>query len=67
MLGQTSLTTILPDENSTTLITSTVNSTTNANGANAPYFQAPVLQPQVNISAQGNVDIKAMAQASAAL
>lgn len=57
VLGQTSLTTILPDENSTTLITSTVNSTTNANGANAPYFQA-VLQPQVNISAQGNVDIQ---------
>ena len=60
VLGATSLTSILPDEASTTLPTSTVNSTTTANGTNgatAPYFQQ-VLQPQINISAQGNVDVQ---------
>ncbi|WP_315833198.1 filamentous haemagglutinin family protein [Bradyrhizobium prioriisuperbiae] len=58
VLGASSLTTILPDETSTTLPTSTVNSTTSANGAtNAPYFQT-VLQPQITIQAAGSVDVQ---------
>lgn len=58
VLGSASLTAILPDETSGTLPTATVNSTTNANGANnAPYFQT-VLQPKIDIQALGSVDVR---------
>ncbi|GKQ52146.1 filamentous haemagglutinin family protein [Bradyrhizobium sp. Ce-3] len=58
VLGSASLTAILPDETSGTLPTATLNSTTSANGAsNAPYFQT-VLQPQINITAAGSVDVR---------
>jgi filamentous hemagglutinin family protein len=58
VLGPDSLTAILPDETSSTLLTSTVNSTTTLNGANdAPYFQT-VLQPKITILAAGSVDVQ---------
>ncbi|WP_342710252.1 filamentous hemagglutinin family protein [Bradyrhizobium sp. B124] len=58
VLGSASLTTILPDETSGTLPTATLNTPTSANGAsNAPYFQT-VLQPQINITAVGSVDVQ---------
>jgi hypothetical protein len=57
-MGADSLTAILPDETSNTLLTSTVNSTTTLNGANnASYFET-VLQPQIMIQAAGNVDMQ---------
>ena len=58
VLGSASLTSILPDETSGTLPTATLNTPTSANGAsNAPYFQT-VLQPQINITAVGSVDVQ---------
>lgn len=58
VLGADSLTTILPDESSGTLPTSTLTSPTNANGTNnAKYFQT-VLQPVLTIQAQGSVDVQ---------
>ncbi|WP_420969891.1 filamentous haemagglutinin family protein [Bradyrhizobium sp. B120] len=58
VLGAASLTSILPDETSGTLPTATLNTPTSTNGAsNAPYFQT-VLQPQVNITAVGSVDVQ---------
>ena len=58
VLGLASLTTILPDETSGTLPTATLNTPTSANGAsNASYFQT-VLQPQINITAVGSVDVQ---------
>ncbi|MCC8960123.1 filamentous hemagglutinin N-terminal domain-containing protein [Bradyrhizobium sp. Pear77] len=58
VLGAASLTSILPDETSGTLPTATLNTPTSANGArNAPYFQT-VLQPQINITAVGSVDVQ---------
>ncbi|MGF6312177.1 filamentous hemagglutinin family protein [Bradyrhizobium sp. i1.8.4] len=58
VLGSASLTAILPDETSGTLPTATLNTPTSANGAsNAPYFQT-VLQPQINITAVGSVDVQ---------
>jgi filamentous hemagglutinin family protein len=62
VLGPTSLTAILPDESSTTLVTSTANSTVEVNGSTVetPYFQA-VLQPQINIQAGGSIDVQGSA------
>ncbi|MBR1201887.1 MULTISPECIES: filamentous haemagglutinin family protein [unclassified Bradyrhizobium] len=58
VLGAASLTSILPDETSGTLPTATLNTPTSANGVrNAPYFQT-VLQPQINITAVGSVDVQ---------
>ncbi|WP_139025055.1 filamentous haemagglutinin family protein [Bradyrhizobium sp. STM 3843] len=58
VLGADSLTTILPDESSGTLPTSTLTSPTNANSTNnAKYFQT-VLQPVLTIQAQGSVDVQ---------
>ncbi|MGY3696655.1 filamentous hemagglutinin family protein [Bradyrhizobium sp. USDA 3240] len=58
VLGAASFTSILPDETSGTLPTATLNTPTSANGAsNAPYFQT-VLQPQINITAVGSVDVQ---------
>src|ERR1700761_9234516 len=60
VFGADSLTTILPDESSGTLPTATVTSTTTLNqpvGSSADYFPT-VLQPQINIQAQGSVDLQ---------
>jgi filamentous hemagglutinin family protein len=57
VLGPASLTAILPDESSGTLLTSTATSTfTVTGGTPAPYFSA-VLQPKITIAA-GNVDVQ---------
>lgn len=61
VLGPASLTAILPDESSGTLLTSTATSpyTAIVNGepTSSPYFST-VLQPKITIEATGNVDVQ---------